>query len=152
MRRKFLALAPEASIERAVNRAAEGLPVFASDLASVVDSLIADGIDSHDTARTSSPAPMPRVVQVRRKRYVIAGTVSSAERRTQFGRGTEVDAYPMLQGAPVGCPETLEAHRVESAARANDAAWERRNAYAESGTATTRANRNTARRRARRAK
>lgn len=39
-----------------------------------------------------------------------------------MGRGTDADAYPVLQGAPVGAPETLDAQR----ARLTEAEAERR--------------------------
>lgn len=61
-------------------------------------------------------------------------TVLPSARRTEvgalpvartFGRGTEADHYSMLDGAPVGAPESLVAARLEARAARNDAAWER---------------------------
>jgi hypothetical protein len=55
-----------------------------------------------------------------------------------MGRGTEADDYELLNGAPVGRPESLEAARAEAQAAATDAAWALRNERAESGTLLTR--------------
>jgi hypothetical protein len=41
-----------------------------------------------------------------------------------MGRGTEADAYPMLDGAPVGRPESLDAHEAEAEAEASARYWD----------------------------
>lgn len=79
------------------------------------------------------PEPQGRVVHVGRKVYVCRGHVSSRERAQQFGRDTEADEYGVLDGAPVGRPESLQGARRESQAAASDAYWAARIAARDAG-------------------
>lgn len=49
------------------------------------------------------------------------GHVSSADRRQQFGVGTDADEYELLDGAPVGSPEDYRGALRAAAARRRDA-------------------------------
>jgi hypothetical protein len=124
------------------------------------------------SGRTTVPLRHAPRVSVKRKTFAIAGTVTSAERRSMLHRcscdrdsliarariatGEHwcqcVQSYPVLDGAPVGSVETLAASLAEAAARANDEAWEARNKYAESPEPMTRQQRKNAARKAARAR
>lgn len=69
-----------------------------------------------------------------------------------MGRGTDADHYPLLDGAPVGTPESLDGFRAERAAVASDVAWAARNAYAETEEPMSRKQRENARKKAARAR
>jgi hypothetical protein len=69
-----------------------------------------------------------------------------------MGRGTDADHYELLDGAPVGTPETLDAAVYEARAVANDAAWARANERAERGEVVTRQTLRNAKRAAARAR
>jgi hypothetical protein len=72
--------------------------------------------------------------------------------RYTFGRGTEADEYPLLDGAPVGCPETLRSYGRERAAAADEQRWARQCARAEQGLTVSRRSLRNAKRAARRAR
>lgn len=79
--------------------------------ARVTEALTAAYSPSHDTKRTES-AP----------ERAYAPHVSSRERARQFGDASSpAAAYPALDGAPVGTPETMQARRREQHAAADDA-------------------------------
>lgn len=119
--------------DRAIERASQAAADFAvaiegpdDGVAASVAAWIADHTvawsAAHDTHRTEL-AP----------ERAYAPHVSSRERARQFGTCqceqlpcTCVASYPVLDGAPVGCPESLQAKRRESHAAADQARAEGR--------------------------
>ncbi len=109
-----------------------------------IDALVATAEASVGAALRASTE---RTVQLPSARRDMPGHVPVA--RT-FGRGTEADAYEILDGAPVGTPESLAGALREARAIANENEWHLHNARAESGLALTRAQRRNRARAARR--
>lgn len=157
MARKYLALQSERTIERRITERAAGLPILRRDIARVVDAVIATATESHSTERTERPVYVPTVTSGR-KRYVVGGTVSGAERRSMLHRCSCADrtacscvqSYPVLDGAPVGSVPTLATDRAERAAASAEREWAARCALADAG--MTRADRRNAKRAAARAR
>lgn len=80
--------------------------------------------------RTSAATERPRIVTgAKGRQYAVAGHVSSADRARAMGRGTEADEYEVLDGAPVGCPESLAARRAVIGAALAEVQAERSEAY-----------------------
>ncbi len=150
--RRYLALLPDATMATRVARTVDalGLPgdVATDAIASVVTSLGLAGIETHHTGRTER---LPSTFRTELGAVPVYRTMHRCTCAADVACAC-VQSYPMLDGAPVGAPESLDAARAELRAIASDAAWALRNVRAEAGTLQTRAQRRNAKLAERRAR